>query len=431
MSDIRGAAPIAPDAVGSTQGQGAVRETLAVLRSRNFLPYLLGNMVSGTGMWFQTLAQAILVYRQTGSTFLLGVVGFSQFAAVFVLAPWTGSVADRFDRRRVLITCQLAATMVTGTLTLMASLGHATTPVVIGFAIALGTTSAFSTPAMMAFVPTLVDTRHLSTALALNSVTFNVGRSIGPVLAAVTIDSLGTTWAFGINAVSYLGLVAGVLLVRPHTPHVRPKQTPRLRESIALVMRDKRLAGLLYVIAAVNLATDPPTTIGPAFISGPLHHRDSLSGLLVGAFGIGAVVAAFTVSHRLRGSRRGIMTTLAIAGAGTACFAISPDLELALLALSVMGFGYLATNTATTTRLQLGVDPGQRGRIMALWTVAFLGVRPIGSLVDGAIASVAGVRVASFAMALPALLGALALLVGRARSRRAAVQGGREMTETA
>jgi MFS family permease len=404
MSDIR------PE----EQPRGAA-DTVALLRDRNFFPYLVGNMFSTTGTWFQTLGQALLVYRLTGSAFLLGVVGFAQFASVFLLAPWTGSVADRFDRRVTLVVCSLAASLITGTLTVVDALGHATTAVVIVFAVLLGTTSAFLNPTMMAFVPTLVPQRHIQRAIALNSVTFNVGRSVGPVLAALVIDSVGTAWAFGINSFSYLFLIAGVLLVRPITPHVRPAQVPRLRESIKLVLAERQLAGLLYVIAAVNLATDPPSTLGPAFMTHALHHRDSLAGLLIGAFGLGAVVAAFTIVHRLRGSRRGIMITLALAGIGTLAFSVMPALEPALIALFVMGFGYLATNTATTTRLQLSVDPGQRGRIMALWSIAFLGIRPIGSLIDGAIASAAGVRVAAACMALPALVGAAAIMVSRVR----------------
>ena len=396
-------------------GPRAGRQTMLVLRSRNFLPYLAGNMLSSTGTWFRTLAQAILIYRLTHSAFLLGVVSFSGFAAVFLVAPWAGSVADRFDRRRILIVTQLSATVITACLTLITGLGLATPAVIIGFALVLGVTSAYQTPAMMAFVPSLVQPRFLSTALALNSVTFNIGRAVGPLLAVVVIDSLGTTWAFGINSLTYLPLVAGAWSVHPLAAQVRPLTRPRLRESIRLVLRDRRLAGLLYVIAAMNLATDPAQTLGPAFISRELHHADSLAGLLIGAFGLGAVLCAFTIGHRLQGTRTSLAAMLGLAGVGAAAFSVSPNLGFALASLAVMGFGYLASNTAATTRLQRGVDDAHRGRIMALWTIAFLGIRPLGSLVDGAIASWAGLRVASFMMALPALIGAVVFLFGRAR----------------
>jgi MFS family permease len=391
------------------------RETFAVLRDRNVFPYLAGNLVSTTGTWFHTLAQAVLVYRLTESTFLLGVVFFAQFAAVFVLAPWAGSVADRYDRRVVICVTQVAATIVSGGLAALVALGHAEIGVVVAFAAALGVTSAFATPAMMAFVASLVAPHRLPTALALNSVTFNVGRVAGPISAAVVIETLGTSWAFAINASSYLALAAGALLVRPLVAQARPARA-RLRESVATVLRDRRLAALLYVVAAVNLATDPAVTLGPAFVTELLGHADSLTGLLVGAFGAGAITAAFAIGHRLNGTRRGLSLTLLTACAGAFAFALSPTLPVALASLAVLGFGYLATNTGATSRLQLEVAPSERGRIMALWSIAFVGIRPLGSLVDGAIASWAGIRVASFVMALPALAGACAIVVSTLRA---------------
>ena len=404
-----------PEAAADT----GASQTLLVLRNRNFLPYLVGNLVSSTGAWFQTVAQALVVYQLTHSAFLLGVVGFSQFAAVFVLAPWTGPAADRFDRRRVVIASQAVAMVVTTTLTLVAAFGNLTTPIVIVFAAMLGVTSAFSTPAMMAFVPSLVEPRYLSTALALNSVTFNIGRSVGPICAAAVVATLGTTWAFGINACSYLGLIVGMLLVHPLTPQTRPAERPRLRQSIRLVMEDKRLAALLYVIAAANLATDPPATLGPAYMSQVLGHSPSVAGVLIGAFGIGAVVCASTISHRLRGSRNGIAASLGTIGGGLVVYALAPGLWVALVALFVMGYAYLATNTGATTRLQLDVAPEMRGRIMGLWSIAFLGIRPIGSLVDGAIASWIGLREAAFLMALPAVAGPVGILLWHGRWSRA------------
>jgi MFS family permease len=299
----------------------------------------------------------------------------------------------------------------------LTALGSVTPGALIAFAAMLGVTNAFSTPAMMAFVPSLVDSSHLSAALALNSVTFNVGRAVGPVLAAVVINTAGPGWAFGINSFSYLALVLALTTVRPLVPQVRPETRPRLRESIALVARDRRLLALLYTIAAMNIATDPPVTLGPAFML-ELHRSDSLAGLLIGAFGAGAVVIAFTVAHGLRRTRRTIGTTLLVTGVGVAGFALSPTLAAALFFLFVMGLGYLATNTVATSRLQLEVADAQRGRIMTLWSIAFLGARPVGSILDGAIASVAGVRVASFCMALPALAGAAVFLLGGRRRPR-------------
>jgi MFS family permease len=392
------------------------RGTAALLRDRNFFPYLAGNMLSGIGTWFQLLGQAILVFRLTDSTFLLGLVGFSSYAAVFLLAPVVGRATDRYDRRHVLILSQLTACAVAAVLCVVTALGVATTPVVIGFALVLGVANSFATPSMMAFVPSLVEPAYLSTALALNSATFNVARAIGPVLAALVISWLGISWAFGLNSLSYLALIAGVLLVRPLTPHRRPSVKPRLLDSVRLVWHDKRLVALLYTIAAMNLATDPPITLGPPFMEDVYHRSAALSGLLIGGFGIGAVLAAFTFAPGLRGTRLTLAATLGAAGAGTIVFALAPQLSLAMVGLFVLGVGFLSSNTAATTRLQTDVDAAHRGRIMVLWSIAFLGARPLGALVDGAVASWAGIRTASVVMALPALAGAAVFLVFGRRS---------------
>jgi len=405
---------VASDTSVTAGGRGGA---LSLLRDRNFAPYLVGNMFSTTGTWFQTLAQALLVYRMTGSTFLVGVTGFVQYASVFLLAPVTGSVTDRFDRRVVLMTAQSCACAISGILALLTALGIVTTAVLIAFAGVLGVTNAFSTPSMMAFVPSLVDRGHLSSALALNSMTFNIGRAVGPVLAAVVIQTAGPAWAFGINSFSYLALILALTTVRPLVAQARPKYRPRLSESIAFVARDRTLLALLYTIFAMNIATDPPVTLGPAFMV-HIHRPDSLAGLLVGALGAGAVVVAFTVANGLTRSRRTIGMSLLVTAAGVVGFSVSPSLATAMVALFVMGLGYLATNTVATSRLQLEVEDAQRGRIMTLWSVAFLGARPIGSIIDGAIASAAGVRVATFCMALPALAGAAVFLSGRGLRRR-------------
>jgi MFS family permease len=363
-------------------------------------------MLSNTGTWFQTLAQSVLVYELTHSTFLLGVVSFAQYAPLFLLAPLVGRISDRHDRRTVLMRSQIGAIVVTAILCLVTALGVATPGVVIGFAFLLGLANAFSTPTGMALVPSLVEGTSLSAALALNSVTYNVARAVGPVLAAVVINNLGPAWAFGINSLSYVALVVALRSVRPLIEHLPPAVPPRLRDSFRLVLRDRTLAALLFTIAAMNLATDPPITLGPAFMSDVYHTDLARAGLLIGAFGAGAVLAAFTFAHRLRGTRRTIAATLATAGIGVALFAVAPTLPLGLSSLFIMGIGYLATNTAATSRLQSAVDTSHRGRMMVLWSLAFLGARPVGSLVDGAIASWAGVRVAAMTMSLPALFGA-------------------------
>lgn len=404
---------------GSPHG---LRGTLEVLADRNYGPYLAGNLASNCGTWFQTLAQSLLVYRLTHSTFLLGLVNFSQFAAVFVLAPWSGPAADRFDRRRLLLATQLAAAAITGFLALLSAAGDASAGAVIGLVLLLGATTAFSSPAAQALVPSLVVRRRLPAAIALNSVTFNLARAVGPSLGALVIAGFGITVAFAVNAGSYLALVGALLIVRPLSAQRRPRVRPRLRDSLVLVGRDRRLLALLVLVAVVGLSTDPVTTLSPAFATRVFHVSDIHAGFLIGAFGAGAVTAAFTIAARTERSPGRLVLTLALLGAGIAGYALSPSIAVAYGVLFVAGFGYLASNTHVTTTVQLDVDDAQRGRIMALWSIAFLGSRPLASLVDGSVAAAAGVRPAALLLSLPAIASAVAVwaLVARRRSTPAA-----------
>ena len=394
-----------------------------VLRTREFGFYFLGNALSASGGWFQNLAGALLIYRLTHSAFLLGVLNFSNFIPILVLAPWAGSIADRVDRRRLLLLTQTIAVGLAGGLAVLRWGGAATPAVVIGFALALGVVSAFSAPAQQALIVSLVPREEVSTAVALNSMTFNLARVLGPALAAVTVTYLGIAAAFALNSLSYLVFVCVLLLVRPRPQRRATAEESRLSESFHLLRREPRLVAFLLIVTAVGFASDPVNTLAPAFAHA-FGHRDTVSGAIIGVFGAGAVTAAFLVAGRVVASRRRMAITLALLGSGIVAFSLSPWLPLGLVLLFVAGFGYLASNTAATTQLQLGVDETQRGRIMALWSMGFLGLRPVASLLDGVIASVAGVRTAGVVLAVPALAGAAIIgLVIRRRDRASAASG--------
>ena len=399
--------------MSSPGGGGAWR----VLRSRNFGPYFVGNAASASGTWFQNLAASILVYRLTHSPFLLGVLNFCQFVPVLLLAPWAGRLADRVDRRRLLLATQLASAALSGALAGLAFAGLARSAVVIGFAAALGVVLALSQPAQMALVASLVPRADVAQAVALNSATFNVARAVGPVSAAAIIAWHGVAVAFAVNACSYLVLAGALLVVRP-APQARAARG-RLRDSIALLRARPVLVLYLLVVASVSAGSDPINTESPA-LAHAFGRTSAWAGTIVGAFGVGAVVAAFAFAGRRALSRSVMAVTLGAMGIGMAAFAITPWLPLAFVFLAVAGAGYLASNTSATTRLQLSVAEEERGRIMALWSVAFLGVRPAASLVDGAIASAAGVRAATAVLVVPAFAGAVA--AARSRSARYAAE---------
>jgi MFS family permease len=296
---------------------------LALVRRRTFGPYFVGNALSASGTWFQNLAASLLVYRLTHSAFLLGVLNFCQFAPVLVLAPWAGSAADRYDRRRLLLATQTTASALAATLALLAWAGAAEAWVVILFALGLGVTSATSIPAQQALIASLVEPESLPTAVALNSMTFNLARAAGPVLAAASVEYLGIPASFLLNGFSYLVFVGALVVLRPRAQETAPSETSRLRDALVLLRDDPRLLAFLIVVAAVGFGSDPVNTLAPAFAHA-FGRKDTVAGFIIGAFGAGAVTAAFVVAGRVSGSRRRMAVTLSLLGLGIVAFAISP-----------------------------------------------------------------------------------------------------------
>jgi MFS family permease len=417
--------------VGDAGSDGLAVRPVRVARvmiKRNFLPFFLGNLFSNSGTWFQTIAQVLLVYRLTGSPFLVGVVNFSQFAAVIFLAPVSGAAADRFDRRKLVVCMQILAAALAALLAIITAAGAATTGIVIGVALALGVTTAMTIPALQAIVPVLVNRSELSAAVALTAVTFNLSRVLGPILGVAVIANFSIPTAFALNSLSYLALVVGLLLVSPREDgRETPGDPPGLRASLRLVASDRRLLAPLIVVGLVGITSDPVNTLTPAFSTEVFGRPDTFTGFLVGAFGAGAVTAAFVVTGRAHPSYRLISQTLGVMSLGMLTFALSTSEAVGLFGLFVCGFGYVASVVAATSLLHLATDESHRGRIMSLWSLSFQGSRPIGSLIDGAVASLAGIRVAGLLMALPALAGGIGLtaLLARDASKRSTERSNR------
>lgn len=380
-----------------------------VLIDRNFWPFFLGNLLSNSGTWFQNIAQVLLVYRLTGSPFLVGVVNFSQFAAVIFLAPVAGNAADRYDRRRLVIVNQICAAALAGLLALLTAVGEPSPAVVIGVALALGVTLALSTPALQAIVPSLVTRDQLPAAIALNAITYNLSRALGPIAGVFVIARWDIPTAFAINSLSYLALAGALLYVNPAPQQIQTNERIRLRDSIRTVRADRMLLAPLIVVGLVSLTADPVNTLSPAIATEVYGRADTFTGFLVGAFGAGAVVAALVVTGRWKPSYTLIVVTLGLLSLGMGMFALSTTEVVGLVGLVIGGFGFLSSISAATSLLHLEVSDQQRGRVMALWSLSFHGTRPIGSLVDGALASLTSIRLAGLVMVLPALAGCLGL----------------------
>jgi MFS family permease len=376
--------------------------------NRNFRLFFAGQLISNTGTWLQNVAQSVLVKHITDSSLMVGVTNAALFFPVLLLALFGGRLADAFDRRRLLISTQVLALGATGVLAVLAGTGNATVGAVIVVAVLVGVQYAVSIPAMGALLPALVDRSHLGQAIGMNSVTYNLARVIGPVIATATIAAVGFGWAFGINSVSFLALIAALLLLRLEREPRGESRGGSIREVVAVAWKNPRLRMMLAGVAAVSIAADPVVTLGPTFSHDVFGRSENDAGLVVAAFGLGSIAAAVFLSRAFRASGevrlRLLPWTMGLMAAGLVGFAFVPSFWPALGVLLVGGLGYLSSSTAWTTALQEEVEDRMRGRIMGLWTIAFLGTRPIAALVDGAVADLAGPKVAVLVVVVPLVL---------------------------
>lgn len=352
----------------------------------------------------QNVAASLLIYDLTGSAFMVGACNFSLFLASLVLAPVAGSAADRIDRRRVLLAVSILGAAITWVLAGITAAGVVTAWSLLLSMMVLGVAIAFMAPAMFALVPSLVGEDRLDQAMGLVSASMNIGRTLGPLLAAWLIETAGYSTSFAVNASSF-GVFAGVLvLIRPRQrTTVEPEgDRPRLREAFATVRQSPSGPALFGAVAVSSVASDPIYTLAPVLSVDVLDAGQRGAGLLVGAYGLGAALTAAVVLPRLTRARV-VARGLTGVGVGIVLVAVAPSLEVALVGAALAGAGSLLALTRATTLIQAGMPEGQLGRVMALWSVCFVGTRPPAALVDGLLAEVASARVATASFGVLAL----------------------------
>lgn len=389
------------------------RTSLQLFSDRRFGPYLGGNFVSNIGNWFQNVAAGIVVFQITGSNTLVGMVSVLQFAATLALAPWSGALADRLDRRKMLMLAQVVSA--SGAMALAIWVGMVGVeglpgvwPVLAASGV-IGLGFAIGISAMNALVPALVDRSDLDEAIALNSATFTVARAIGPALAGLVIAGFGAAVAFGANALTFLPLIIVLAFTRPRAVE-RSLGDRSVRAGLSYTKRRPAMPWLILATLAVGWAGDPVNTLAPAYAE-MFGQGEAFVGLQVAAFGAGSAVSSLGVgSVRLR---IGLLNTtragLALLAVGLIGFAAAPHEALVLGALFVAGVGFLLGVTTTNSNLQWRLDEDMRGRVMALWSMAFLGSRPLAGLVDGAVADLTSPRVGVLMAVLPLAVGWWAL----------------------
>jgi MFS family permease len=399
-------------------GSSTARAIGRALRHRNYRLFFFGQGTSLVGTWLTRVATSWLVYRLTGSAWLLGLVGFAGQLPTFLLAPLAGVLVDRWNRHRVLVVTQALAMLQSAALAFFALTHTITVWHVLVLAALQGFINAFDTPARQAFVVEMIDAREdLANAIALNSSMVNGARLVGPSVAGVLIAAVGEGWCFAVDAVSYLAVLASLLAMRLRP--VARKAEPRrvftdLGEGFRYVASSGPIRAILALLALVSFTGIPYTVLMPIFASEVLHGGAHTLGILMAASGVGAVIGALWLASRT--SVLGLGRTLSIAGAlfgaGLIAFAWSRAMWLSTSILVVVGGGMMVQMAASNTLLQTLVDEDKRGRVMSFYTMAFFGMMPFGSLAAGWLGARIGAPMTVLAGGVATLL-AVALFVRR------------------
>jgi MFS family permease len=371
------------------------RGTFRALRSRPFRLYFAGQVASASGTFVQQTAIGWLVLRLTGSAAELGLVLAAGGVPSLLFGPWGGTVADRVNLRKLLIATQTAYGALAGVLWALAVAGKASVAAIIVISVASGAVGIVDSPARQAFIGALVMPEDLSSAVSLNGVVMNSARVVGPALAGALIVTVGTTPCFAVNALSYLAVIAALVILRPlRTGAPARRATGGLRAGLRYAASRQQLWLPLVMMGLVGLLAFNFPVILPVLARQTFHGNGGTYGLLSTMLSIGSVAGSLGVGF-IRHPRRPYLMTAALAfGVFLAATAGAPDVLLACLALLATGAAAFSFVTLCSTTLQLHSSTAYRGRIMALWVYVYIGTSPVGSIITGGIISAAGPRAA-------------------------------------
>ena len=365
------------------------RDRFRALRHRNFRLYWGGQLTSLIGTWMQSVAQGWLMHRLTSSPFMLGLLVFTQFMPVLIFSLWAGVIADRVDKRRMLLITQTCAFIQALTLAVVVTLGIAEPWMVLVLAFAYGTFNAFDLPARQSYLVELVGKEDLSNGIALNSAAFNTARVIGPAIAGILLARVGEAGCFWINAVSYLAVISSLVRIRVDRAAAGPARVAStLMEGVRYVAKTRSLRNLLVLLGFMSGLGFQYTVLLPVYTKDYLHADADTFGWLISAFGVGSLLSAVLMTRRLDrwALRRNLQLGLITAAIGMGMFAWSRWLTLSLAMGFLAGFGLILYVASTNTLLQLTTDDRFRGRIMSFYTVMFIGTAPFGALISGLVA---------------------------------------------
>jgi MFS family permease len=395
-----------------------MRKTFSSLAVRNYRLFFYGQLVSLVGTWMQTVAQAWLVLRLSHNDgFALGLLAAAQFLPLLVLSPWAGLIADRFDKRRVLIATQTAMGILAAILAVLTLAGVVSLWMVFVLAMLLGLANAFDVPTRQAFVSEMVGPESLANAVGLNSSIFNAARIVGPAVGAVLIKLFDVGPCFAINAVSFAAVIAGLMMMRPEElqrkePALRARG--QIREGLRYAWHVPVLRSTLFLVGVVGTLTFNFVVILPLLARQDFHGDAGTYGLLTAIMGVGSLVGALITAARSRPTTLVLLASCGLCGIAVLGAAAAPTLVTEIPALLLAGATSITFIATANTTLQLASAPKMRGRVMAIYVVFFLGSTPIGGplvgWISGAYGARAGLAVGGVAAVVAAVLGTVGAL---------------------
>lgn len=384
-----------------------MKSMVRALRHRNFRLYFSGQIVSLVGTWMQQVAMSWLAYRLSDSVWVLGVVGFASQIPILLFAPLGGIFSDRFNRHRLIVVTQILSMIQAFILTALTMTHTVAVWHLVMLSTFLGLVNAIDGPARQSFAVLLVDKREdLANAIALNSFTFNAARLVGPAAAGLVVGWLGEGACFLLNGLSYVAVLIALAKVRVHDPRHQPAPIfLGLKEGFLYVASSRPIRSLLLIVSVMSLCVSPFVVLMPYYAREVFHGDARMLGLLTGCSGVGALSGSLFLASRKQVAVLGRYVAAASCIGATAlmAFSVSRLLWLTLPLIVLLGFGLIVTAASTNVLIQSLVPDHLRGRAMSLYTMAFLGMMPVGSLINGRIASYVGVPATLFGAGLIAI----------------------------
>lgn len=383
----------------------------------NYRLYYYGQSISLIGVWVQNIAMGWLVYRLTGSALLLGTITFALQIPSLFITPFAGVLADRWDRRRIIVLTQILSMFVAFTLAWLTLTELINVSIIIALALINGIVLAFDTPFRQSFVPDIITRKEdLANAIALNSSLYNLARFIGPPIGGLLISWVGEGWCFFINGVTFLAVIACLLAMRIQKKKRKPRFgsiLSQLKEGIGYAWTFRSLRYLITLVALSSFFGLPFQALLPLFAAEILGGDSQMLGFLTGALGAGALTGAFYLASRKNTLKVPLITFRAalVFAVGLSVFALSGFAALSIVALAFAGFGMIVHFNSTNTLIQSISDEDKRGRVVSLYSLTFMGITPLGSLLAGIIAELIGVPLTVFLFSLVCI--ASSLIFGR------------------